>query len=64
MKIGFAFDIDGVLGKMGSNQKRIAIPGVKETLELLDSKDIPYVVVSNNSSSPEDIFTKYKCFIK
>lgn len=59
MKIGFALDIDGVLGKMGSDHKRIAIPGVKESLKLLDSKEIPYVIVSNNSSTPEEIFSMY-----
>lgn len=63
MKIGFALDIDGVLGKMGCEHKRIAIPGVKDTLKLLDAKEINYVIVSNNSSTPEGVFCRYYYYI-
>ncbi len=51
MKIGFLIDIDGVL-KLGDRP----IPGADEFIAFLEAENVPFVLVTNNSTkTPEDV---------
>ncbi len=51
MKIGFLIDIDGVL-KLGNRP----IPGADEFIAFLEAENVPFVLVTNNSTkTPEDV---------
>jgi len=59
---GLLIDIDGTL--MRGNK---LLNGVKEFLESLEGKDIPFLIVSNNSKSPKrymDIFSEFNIILK
>lgn len=58
-KIGFCFDLVGVISLPRALSKRVPVDGTEMMLKALDQQNIPWVVVSNSSYLTETEFTKY-----
>ncbi len=52
----FFIDIQGTLI---SDEDKTPLPGAKEFIELLNSKNIPYIAVTNNTKEPSEWFLTY-----
>ena len=52
-RVGFVIDIDGTVVLSGK-----ALPGAKETLDHLEEKQIPYLLLTNNVARSEKLKAK------
>lgn len=52
-RLGFVFDIDGVLYRLSAGGSKEAVPGAEEALSLLREHGVPHVFMSNGTGQTE-----------